>query len=86
MGRNDKKFTIGKYYIKTMEIIKLFTVNIFLPVTKFRPLTIVLFCKKRLLRIFGQFRGLFKETKGKNWRFCGGKKGEEERERKNTNG
>ena len=49
MGRNDSKFTIGKYHINTMEIIKLFQVNIFMPVTEFPCLPIVLFCKKRPL-------------------------------------
>ena len=46
-GRNDSKSTIGKYYMNTMEIIKLFPVNIFMPVRKFPHLTILLFCKKR---------------------------------------
>ena len=52
------------------EIIKLFRVNIFMPVTKFPCLTIWLFCKRRPFQIFGQFRGLFKETNSKNWEFC----------------
>ena len=47
MGKNDRKFTIGKYHINTVEIIKLFQVNIFIPVTKFPYLTIFLFCKRR---------------------------------------
>ena len=68
-GKNDRKFTIGKYYMNTMEFIKLFPVNIFMPVAKFPRLTILLFCKKMPLRIFGQFRELFKETNGKNWVF-----------------
>ena len=79
MGRNNSKFTIGKYHINTMEIIKLFQVNIFMPVTKFPHLTIWLFCK-RSFQIFGQFRELFKETNSKNWGFCI----EDERERKKT--
>ena len=62
MGRNDSKFTIGKYHINTTEIIKLFQVNIFMPVTEFPCLPIVLFCKKRPFWIFDQFRRLFKET------------------------
>ena len=62
MGRNDSKFTIVKYHINTMEIIKLFQVNIFMPVTEFPCLPIVLFCKKRPFWIFDQFRRLFKET------------------------
>ena len=82
MRKKDSKFTIGKYHIKTMKIIKLLQVSIFMPVTRFPGLTIWLFCKRRLFQIFGQFRGLFKETTGKNWTFCI----EEERERKNTNG
>ena len=61
-----------------MEIIKLFQVNIFMPVTKFPRLTIWLFYKRRPFRTFGQFRGLFKETNNKNWGFCFGK----EREKK----
>ena len=65
----------------TMEIIKLFLVNIFMPVTKFPCLAIWLFCKRRLFWIFGKFRGLFKEINGEN-RFCI----EKERERKNTDG
>ena len=81
-GKNDSKFTVDKYHINTMEIIKLFRVNIFTPVTKFPHLTIWLFCKRRPFPIFGQFKGLFKETNGKSWGFCT----ENERERKNTNG
>ena len=38
--------------------------------TKFPSLAILLFWKKRPLLIFDKFRGLFKETKGKNWGFC----------------
>ena len=52
------------------ENIKLFQVNIFMPVTKFPHSTIWLFCKRRPFLIFGQFRGLFKETNSKNWGFC----------------
>ena len=44
---NDSKFTIRKYHMITMEIIKLFPANVFIPVTKFPRLTILLFCKKR---------------------------------------
>ena len=68
-GKNDRKFTIGKYYMNTMEFIKLFPVNIFMPVAKFPRSSILLFCKKMPLRIFGQFRELFKETNDKNWVF-----------------
>ena len=82
MGRNDSKFTIGKCHINTMDIIKLFQVNIFMAVTKFPCLTIWLFCKRRRCRIFGQFMGLFKETNTKNWGFCI----EEERKRESMNG
>ena len=67
MGRNDSKFTIGNYLINTMDIIKLFQINIFMPVSS---LKIWLFCKRRPFRIFGQFRGLYKETNDKNWGFC----------------
>ena len=62
-GRNDSEFTIGKYHINTMKIIKLFQVNIFIPVTKFPHFTIWFWT-------FGQFRGLFKKTIDKNWGFC----------------
>ena len=34
-GRNDSKFTIGKYPINTREIIKLFWANIFMPEQSF---------------------------------------------------
>ena len=61
-----------------MEIIKLFQVNIFVPITKFPRMTIWLFRKRRSFWIFGLFRGLFKETNGKNCGFCV----EKERERK----
>ena len=54
-----------KYHINTMKIIKLFRVNIFIPITKFPYLTILLFCERRSFRIFDQFRGLFKETNDK---------------------
>ena len=53
-----------------MRHIKFFRVNIFLPVTKFPHLTIWLFCKRRPYRIFGQFRGLFRGTNGKNRGFA----------------
>ena len=49
MGRNDRKFTIGKYHINTVEIIKLFQVNIFIPVTKFPCLTIFFILQKEAL-------------------------------------
>ena len=78
MGRNDIKFTIGKYYINTMEIIKLFRVN--MPATKFSCLTIWIFCKRRPFQIFSQIRGLFKETSGnKIGDFALRKKGREKR-------
>ena len=32
-------------------------------------------CQRRPFQIFGQFRGLFKNTNGKNWGFCIEKKG-----------
>ena len=66
-GRNDSKFTIGKYRIHTMEIIKLILVNICVPETKFPYLKILLFCRRSSFRIFDQFRGLFKQTKRRNW-------------------
>ena len=68
--RNDSKFTIGKYHINTIEIINLFGVNIFMPVTKVHHLLIWLYCKRRLFQIFGQFRELFKETNGRSQGFC----------------
>ena len=63
--RNDSKFTIGKYHMNTMEIIKLFPVNIFMPVIKFPHFTILLFCKKRPFWIFGQCRGFSKKPTAK---------------------
>ena len=72
----------GKYYINAMDIIKLFRVNIFIPVTKFPFLIIFLLGKRRPFQIFAPIRELFKETNSKNWGFCI----EKERERKNTNG
>ena len=59
MRRNDSKFTIGKYHMNTMEIIKLLPVNMLMSVTKFSHLTILLFCKKSPFWIFGQFRVFF---------------------------
>ena len=76
-GRNDSKFTIGKYHINTMDIIKLFRVNIFMPVGMFPCLTIWLFCIKKPFWTFGQFRRPFKETNGKNRDFALRKKGRE---------
>ena len=61
-GGNDGKFTIGKYHINKMEIIKLFQVNIFILVTKFPHLTIWLFWKRRVFQIFGQFKGAFQRN------------------------
>ena len=71
MERNDRKFTIGKYHMNKMEIIKLLQVNIIMSVTTFPCVTIWLFCKRRPFRIFGQFReGGVKENNRKNCRFC----------------
>ena len=63
--------------IGTIEIIQLFEVNIFMPVTRFPGLTILLFCKRRPFWIFDQFRGLFKETNSKNLGSALRKKGRE---------
>ena len=68
MEKNDSKFTIDKYHINKMEI-KLFRVNIFMPVKKFPRLLILLFCQRRPFWIFGQFRGFFKEINCQNWEF-----------------
>ena len=38
-----------------------------MPLTKFPRLTVLLFCKRRSSKIFGQFRGFFKVTSYKNW-------------------
>ena len=46
-----------------------------MPVTKFPRLSIWLFCQRRPFRIIGQFRGLFKNTNGKNYEFCVENKG-----------
>ena len=77
-GTNDDKFSIIKYHIIKMEIIRLFRVNKFMSVTKFPRLTVLLFCKTRS---FDQFRGLFRETNDKNLGVYVGK----ERERKYAN-
>ena len=53
-----------------MEIIKLFWINIFMPVTKFPCLTTWLFCQRRPIWIFGQFRGLLEKTNSNSWKFC----------------
>ena len=50
-GRNDSKFTIGKYLINTMEIIKLFRLNIFMLVVKFLRFTIWLFYKMEIIKL-----------------------------------
>ena len=70
MGKNDSKFTNDKYHINTMEIIELVSLNIFMLVTKFPHLKILLFCQRRPFQIFGQFRGLFQENNCQNWEFC----------------
>ena len=57
-----------------MEIIRLFPINIFMSLTAFPYLEILLIYKRNLFRIFGQFRGFFKETNSKNWGFCIDKK------------
>ena len=51
--------------ISTKQIIKLFGVNIFMPVINFPCLTILLFYEFRTFWIFDQFRGLFKEISNK---------------------
>ena len=80
-GRNDSKFAIGMYHINTMKINKLFSVNVFIPVSNFPWLIILWFYSRKLFWIFGQFKGSSKETNGKNWGFYFKKKGD----RKNTN-
>ena len=45
-------------------------------------MTVLVFYKKKTFPIFGQLRGLFKQTDGRNWGFCVWEKGE----RENTNG
>ena len=47
-----------------------------MPVSNFPSLTILLFYKRKSIRLFGQFRGLFKEISSKKWGFCVKKKGE----------
>ena len=76
-GRNCSKFTIDKYHMNAMEIIKLFLVNIFMPVTTFPRLTILLFCKKRSFRIFDQLGGFSKKLTVKIRYFALRKKGRE---------
>ena len=66
MGMNNSKLTNGKCHINTMDIIKLFRVDIFMPVTKFPRLIIWLFRKRKPFRIFGQFREIFKDTNSKS--------------------
>ena len=79
-GRNGSKFTIGKYHINIMEIIKLFQVNNFMPVTKFPSLTIWLFCQKGPFQILGQFRGPFEKPAAKIGHFTLRRKGEKKHE------
>ena len=54
MLRNDSKFTIAKYPINTMEIIKLSQVNIFMPVTNYFASYFASYFAKG-----GHFRSLF---------------------------
>ena len=75
-GRNDNKFTIGKYHMNTMEIIKLFQVNVFIPVTKFAYLTIWLFWKRRS---FGQ--GAFQRNQLQKFRILHGERKGEKKHR-----
>ena len=60
-----------------MEIIKLFRVNIFMPVTKFPRFTILSFCKRRPFRILDQFKDFSKKLTAKIGDFALGKKGRE---------
>ena len=62
-GKEYNRFTIGMYHVNTMEIIELFSINIFMPVTNFPCLTILLFFKRKSLRVFGLFKGFFKKQK-----------------------
>ena len=78
IGRNDSKCTIGKYHINTVEIIKLFRVNIlFWPVTKFPRLTILLFFKRSPFWIYDQFKDFSNKLTAKIWDFTLRKKGRE---------
>ena len=53
-----------------MEIIKSLPIKKFMPASNFSCKTILLFYKKKPFQIFGEFRGLLKETNSKNWRYC----------------
>ena len=68
--RNDSKFTIVKYRINTIEIIRLFPINIFMPAANFPCLTILLSYRTKPVMIFGQFGVFFpKKPTTKNWGF-----------------
>ena len=68
--RNDSKFTIVKYRINTIKIIRLFPINIFMPAANFPCLTILLFYRTKPFMIFGQFGVFFpKKPTTENWSF-----------------
>ena len=82
MGRNDSKFTISKYHMNKMEIIKLFQVISLCLQQLFLASQSSCFAKGghfgSLVNLGGWGGDLFKETNRKNCGFCV----EKERERK----
>ena len=68
--------------MNTMETIKLFPVNIFIPVTKFPRLTILFFLQKEAISDLWLVQVFFQRNQRQNLGICI----EKERERKNMNG
>ena len=60
--KNDSKFTIVKYRMNTIEIIRLFPINIFMSVANFPCLKILLFYRTKPFMIFGQFGFFFQRN------------------------
>ena len=84
MGRNDSKFTISKYHMNKMEIIKLFQVISLCLQQLFLASQSSCFAKGghfgSLVNLGGWGGGLFKETNRKNCGFCVEKKEREKNE------
>ena len=68
MGRDDRKFTISKYHINVMEIIKSFSIKIFFVYIDLSFINN--FIKANPIGCMTRLWGLLKETNGKNLVVC----------------
>ena len=79
-GVNDSKFTIGEYHVIAMEIIKVYPVNIFIPVTSFLGWKFCHFAKRGHFDLWS-VRGFLQRNQQQILGIlCGERKGEKKHE------